>query len=171
MSEAKSTSAIPDLNWDGWYWRGQYSLPCLSANRKTSLIVRTNSSDAGERTQTSKAPAPTPEQVHAYELLVDRSSPALKALLDCMRTNLPQLRDADWNEIWDELELADIIIYAASLERVAYTGFAFNGMSYEHGVNVVLHGTRMVYFGIDDISDEGAAQKDLRRQKRIKQSK
>jgi hypothetical protein len=80
------------------------------------------------------------------------------------------LRDADWGGLWEELKLADILVCATYADGVAYTGFTFNGMAYEHGLGVVLRGSRVVYFGLEDISDELSAQKDLRRMKRIKRT-
>ena len=170
MATVLEVAPFPALKWDGWHWRGACALPWFPSRRKINLLVCTNSSRSAERTKPSVAPLPTAEQAGAFHVLLHPEAPTAAALLAIFQDKLPELRSADWGSVRELLELADVIVFAATWEGLAYTGFVFNSAEYEHGIGVVAHGSRVVHIGNAEEADESAAEKDVRRLKRAKRS-
>lgn len=166
MAKGTDENPFPALNWDGWCWRGRCALPWVRSARGVDLLVRAACSDAAERTKPAAAPQPSAEQVAAVRLLLDPASPTAAALLSTLRANVPELPSADWDAVWGVLEIADAIVFTSATDGIAYTGFLFNGMGYEHGIGVVAHRDRVAHIGFAETADEAAAKNDLRRLKR-----
>jgi len=170
VAKGTDDNPFPALKWDGWCWRGRCVLPWIRSARGVELLVRSACSDAAERTKPTAAPPPTAEQVAAFRLLLAPASPTAAAVLSSLRANVPELPSADWDAVAGVLELADVIVFSSAGDGVAYTGFVFNGMEYEHGIGVVAHRERVAHIGFAETADEAAAKKDLRRLKSAKRA-
>jgi|GEM_PF-5842855 len=168
MSDSPDVSPFPPLKWDGWTWRGKCAFDWFRSKQKTELLVHTVLSQAANQVPQNDAPVPTPPQATAFRCLSDPQSHAGTAILGALQEQVP---DVGWQNPGQHLELSEVHVYQVVQDDVAYTGFVFNTIEYEHGIGVVAHRDRVVKIGNAEEAEMKVAEKDLARINRGKTKK
>ena len=168
MGNALRLSPFPPLTWDGLFWRASLTVPWYPSAETAELIVRPDYSRSAEPVGADEAPRPTGAQAAAFAAFTDPDPPLRPALLAQFQRFVPELAAADWDAVRAFFGLATVLVFHPATDDVSYTGLVFNCLrwdaGYEHGVGVVAHKERVVYFGMaEEARDETQVLKEIRR--------
>jgi hypothetical protein len=171
---------FPPLDWDDYFWKGEVVLPSwagfqarrglyasvsspATSDGRVGLTVAPQSEDVDRRTRL------LPEQVRAFQLLLDSERSVGDAVLRAIFLEYPALRDAYgldddvMAEVMPEIErpeqlrmligLATVHLLSQAREGIAFIGFEF-GCTWEeeHGLGVMTHKDRVLEVGAADTS-------------------
>jgi hypothetical protein len=180
--KAKPTAHVPPLpplSWDGYFWTAQIVLPSWAgfqcrlgpygarssskpSDGTASLTVAARDDDA--------ASLLTPEQVQAYQYLLEHEAETQHGVLQAIFDEYPTMRFGFLEAVDEEefhlmpdiqrpedlrplMGLSQVHILNVSKDGVAYVGFEF-GCTWEseHGLGVMTHRGRVVAVGYADVS-------------------
>jgi len=168
MAKATNAGPFPPLTWDGWDWRGTFSLPWFPSAKSVDLTVCVQPLKARSELAMKAAPNPGEPQAAALRDLLEPSTKTAVALLTALHENVPELQGAGWNALGEAIELTNVSIFTTAADGVSYVAFIFGCLQwewgYEHGFGIVAHRGRVASFGFAEAADESEALKDARRQ-------
>jgi hypothetical protein len=139
---------------DEIYLTGQVVVPWYRTEEPSHLTVMNEEDDEGNR------PAePTPVQVAAFERTVTNGADLRDPILQQFREYVPELEAADWAGLEAFFQLTDVRLLPIDKDGVGYAGLVFSCLQftygYEHGVGIILHGDRVIHFGVAEEAETG----------------
>jgi hypothetical protein len=183
---------FPPLTRDKYSWTGEVELPSWAGFQSRRGAYGSFSSHAKSdgrahltiepQTDDAETP-PTPEQVRAFQLLVDNEPAVANSVLLAIFTNYPDMRDKygyrdeDAAELMPEIQRADqlrqliglssVHVLSVAKDATVYIGFEFGcTWDVEHGLGVMTHKDRVVKVGGADTSFlEWIAERDAKNKK------
>lgn len=137
------------------YLVGHVGVPWYRTEGPVELTVITEEDVQGER-----ATEPTPVQVAAFERVVTGGAAVRDAILRQFREHVEELEAADWSGLEAFFRLTDVRLLPVEKDGVGYVGLVFSCLrwmdyGYEHGAGIILHGDRVVHFGVAEEAETG----------------
>lgn len=176
--------SLPPLTWDedSCHWAGPVEVPWYrpmpstapagvrwhSTTEPTELVVL----PADSNTEGDAEAHLTPAQLAAYTRTVPGGADLRGAILGQFRDRVPELASATWADLEAFFRLAEVRLFPAEQDGLGYVGLVFGCLrqwefGYEHGAGIVLHGDRVIRFGVAEMAnDEAAALADKKRRRR-----
>lgn len=128
---------------DGYHWTAFASVPWYRTESPPQLTV-VPPGEPGD--------PPTLTQAAAYVGILEDRGPRRQAILGQFRRCVPQLAAAGWDELEAVFALRDVRVFPQERDGLSYVGLVFSCVQfdygYEHGAGIVLHGDRVVRFGV-----------------------
>ncbi|VTR95103.1 unnamed protein product [Gemmata massiliana] len=139
---------------DEIYLTGQVVVPWYRTEKPSRMTVMNEEDDEGKRPT-----APTPVQIAAFERTVANGAGLREPILQQFHEYVPELEAADWAGLEAFFQLTDVRLLPIEKDGIGYVGLVFSCFQfthgYEHGVGIILHGDRIVHFGMAEEAETG----------------
>jgi hypothetical protein len=138
---------------DDYYWTGRVEIPWYRTEEPPHFtLMHPDDEDWNE-------PRPREAQRAAFEQFITNGHTLRPILLERFHHYVPQLKNEDWSALEAFFQLTEVRLYPIDQEGLAYIGLGFCCLQwdygYEHGVGIILHGQRIVHFGMAEEANTG----------------